>query len=102
SGAIPMVGFGAAAYVVALLDRSGVSTEVRDCTAPLMPTDAGADLATVDGEAGADLAMERRGGASGCACEVGGKRRSPLRLALLLWLSLRLARASRVRDREAD
>src|SRR5262249_18506439 len=38
TGAIPMVGFGAAAYILALLDRAGVAAEQHECEPPIAST----------------------------------------------------------------
>jgi hypothetical protein len=44
AGAVPMVGFGAGAYSLALLDRSGQNPEQRNCSM-LPPLDGGTDMA---------------------------------------------------------
>jgi hypothetical protein len=63
AGAIPMVGFGAGAYLLALLDRAGVAKEQQDCKEPT--TMGEADGGTSDG--GTDMGGGGGGGgSSGC------------------------------------
>jgi hypothetical protein len=108
SGAIPMVGFGAAAYVLALLDRGGTSTENVDCAAA-STVDGGAPLP--DLSVGADLATPAASPSGGCGCDVG--MRAPVScwwmVSVLAFASAAVAivtrrrgRASRGRGRAAD
>ncbi|HEY7956528.1 MAG TPA: glycoside hydrolase family 15 protein [Polyangia bacterium] len=74
AGAVPMVGFGAAGYILALLDRSGAAPERRDCgqsAADGGVTDGGADGGTLPPKL-----------APGCGCALGGGP-IPAPLALL-------------------
>ncbi len=112
SGAIPMVGFGAAAYVLALSDRAGAASLSTSCdgTPPFgsdggtttsndlsvatgsdgsvsMPSDAGADSADLARGKGGKMSGIGSGGGA-CGCQVGARRvnEAPLPLALLLLL----------------
>jgi GH15 family glucan-1,4-alpha-glucosidase len=123
SGAIPMVGFGAAAYILTLLDRANASPENIDCDAiifddgGLPPDDFGlsADLAT-NADAGVNdlstIPIHKPGApaSGGCGCQVGTRTPVPcwFMFALVgaalgggIALSRRRGRASRDRDREA-
>ncbi|MBI5548173.1 MAG: hypothetical protein HY901_30195 [Deltaproteobacteria bacterium] len=84
SGAIPMIGFGAGAYVLALFARSeaaevappGPDAGTADATSP--GADTGTSATTTDGGARSDSSLhvlaDAGGGAedSGCGCEAGG------------------------------
>jgi hypothetical protein len=127
SGAIPMVGFGAAAYVLALLDRAGVSPENVDCDfafpdGGVSPDGGNSDGGSSDGSVSADGGVPGRDGGSGhdagappdlamhqarmdggCGCAVGA--RAPIggvwMFLLLIALSRRIRCASRGRGRAA-
>jgi GH15 family glucan-1,4-alpha-glucosidase len=96
SGSIPMVGFGAAAYVNTLLDRAGASPEQRDCDPMMSFGDGGGevpDLSTPqgsDGGSASDMAILHpmpKTPETGCGCGVGGCATSaPLGLLVLLLL----------------
>jgi GH15 family glucan-1,4-alpha-glucosidase len=77
AGSAPMVGFGAAAYQLALLDRAGLA-EPADCgdADPGDPPDA--DTGDDDGDGG---------DGAGCACTTGGGRAPPWTAALVLALA---------------
>jgi GH15 family glucan-1,4-alpha-glucosidase len=60
TGAVPMVGFGAAQYVLALLDRAGAAPEQRDCGEAAVP-DGGADGGIVAPASGCSVAPCRAG-----------------------------------------
>src|SRR5262249_21536488 len=103
SGSIPMVGFGAAAYILALLDRQNVSPENIDCAASASP-----DAGTPSDLAPADLSMSpmMHSAPSGCGCAVGQAPLGCWWVVLLVLggvggavaLSRRRGRASRGRD----
>jgi GH15 family glucan-1,4-alpha-glucosidase len=99
AGATPMVGFGAAAYVLALLDRAGAAVEQTSCDATAsdggIPDGGMSDGAMLDG----GVAKPRDGG---CSCNTGNREVASGWIwgALLLFI-LRRARASRARDRAA-
>ncbi|HZS38623.1 MAG TPA: glycoside hydrolase family 15 protein [Polyangia bacterium] len=61
TGAVPMVGFGAGGYVLALLDRAGAAPEHRDCGSATPPGDGGAP------DSGAPDGGMKPSGASGCS-----------------------------------
>jgi hypothetical protein len=106
SGAIPMVGFGAAAYINALADRSGFSSLETGCEATPSAVDMGSSMVPPSdgGEGVPDLARPPVTVKNGCSCEVGGRAPAPTGslLLLLLMLSRRRARAFLCRDRAAD
>jgi GH15 family glucan-1,4-alpha-glucosidase len=124
SGAIPMVGFGAAAYVLALTDRAGASPLDTACDTPfagnpdggLPPGNdsgmapEGGDLSVPLDDAGRpirpDLSMTPsvHHATGGCSCDVGGGGSvAPLSIFFVLgfWISRRRGRASRGRGRAA-
>lgn len=84
TGAVPMVGFGAGAYVLALLDRAGAAPESRDC-GEVAPPDMGADMST--------------GGNSSSGCQYGSRGAAPVStvltvLFIVLFLNRRRSKAS--------
>jgi hypothetical protein len=89
TGAVPMVGFGAGSYVLALLDRAGVAAENRDCLAPApsVPDGFGIDGGPPPTSKGS---CAFAAGAPDSSCGI-----LPL-LALSLALMLRRARSRRV------
>ena len=117
AGESPMVGFGAGAYLLALLDRgkAGAPSCGAYASEPAEPVDAGADGSgatddgggTVhggdggganDGGAGETPGAGGAGGSSGCGCELtGGSRRVPLAAFGLLGVSAALAARRRGR-----
>jgi GH15 family glucan-1,4-alpha-glucosidase len=124
SGAIPMVGFGAAAYLLALLDRSGASPLDTACDTPFVgnpdgglppgndsgTAPEGGDMSVRLNDAGQpidpipDLSVTPRHATGGCSCDVGGRTSAPpiaIFVGLGFWISRRRGRASRDRDRAA-
>jgi len=66
TGAIPMVGFGAGAYILALVDREGTNPEPRDCATPLpvAEVDGGVDGGTGGNKSGCSYGGHPSGGAA--------------------------------------
>jgi GH15 family glucan-1,4-alpha-glucosidase len=97
-GAIPMVGFGAASYVLALLDRAGAAPLATDCAATASSdggtsSNDGGTSSDDGGIVGFDLTPTRGGsdggthrGSSGCSCDLTGAPNAPI----APWLSLAL------------
>ncbi len=117
AGAAPMVGFGAGAYILSLLDRGQTVTPGCDAFAgePDEPSDAGADANADAGDAGvttdggnnmqdasnSDAGNPPSNGSSGCSCDAGSATSANgawLALAALIAFAARRKKKARSRS----
>ncbi len=110
AGAAPMVGFGAGAYVLSLLDRGQAVVPGCDAFAaePDEPSDAGADASDAASDAGNNVqdasnsdAGNTPPGGGGCSCDVGARGSSGAWLAVIAMGAL-VARRRRERRQGAN